>query len=81
MFHLNLLSSNAKSQTSTGQCLSVDELSGDFRANLTPIQVKDCDGSTGQAWDIITKGEHDDQSGTMLVVNTLVSNHFKTGES
>ncbi|RDW85159.1 hypothetical protein BP6252_02749 [Coleophoma cylindrospora] len=58
-------------KTSTGQCLSVDELSGDFRANLTPIQVKDCDGSTGQAWDIITKGKHDDQAGTMLIVNTL----------
>jgi len=49
----------------------VDELSGDFRANLTPIQVAACNGSTGQLWDIITAGKHDDQAGTILVVNTL----------
>ncbi|TAQ89329.1 hypothetical protein B7494_g2308 [Chlorociboria aeruginascens] len=58
-------------KTSNGQCLFVDELSGDFRANLTPIQVAACDGSTGQAWDIITAGVHDNVAGTMLVVNTL----------
>jgi len=48
-------------------------LSGDFRANLNPIQVAACDGSAGQQWDIITKGVHDDQAGTMLIVSTLVS--------
>ncbi|PMD35095.1 hypothetical protein L207DRAFT_570660 [Hyaloscypha variabilis F] len=57
--------------TSTGQCLFINELSGDFRANLNLIQVGPCDGSQGQLWDIITKGKHDDQAGTMLVVNTL----------
>jgi hypothetical protein len=62
----------ADRQTSTGKCLFVNELSGDFRANLNLIQVGTCDGSTGQLWDIITKGKHDDQAGTMLVVNTLV---------
>jgi hypothetical protein len=50
----------------------VDELSGDFRANLTPIQIKACDGSAGQKWDIITKGVHNDQPGEMLVVSSLV---------
>ncbi len=59
-------------QTSTGQCLFVNELSGDFRANLNPIQVAACDGSTGQLWDVITAGKHDNQAGTMLIVNTLV---------
>ncbi|KIW85852.1 hypothetical protein Z517_01244 [Fonsecaea pedrosoi CBS 271.37] len=54
-------------KTSDGQCLFVDELSGDFRANLTPIQVAACDGSTGQQWDVITAGKHDDQPGTMLI--------------
>jgi hypothetical protein len=58
--------------TSSGQCLFVDELSGDFRANLTPVQVATCDGSPGQGWDVITSGEHDDQLGAMLVVSTLV---------
>lgn len=59
-------------QTSDGQCLFVNELSGDFRANLNPIQVAACDGSAGQSWDVITAGKHDDQAGTMLLVNTLV---------
>ena len=58
--------------TSSGQCLFVDELSGDFRANLTPVQVATCEGSPGQGWDVITSGEHDDQLGAMLVVSTLV---------
>lgn len=65
------LFSSTTIKTSTGQCLSVNELSGDFRANLTPIQIAACDGSAGQAWDVITAGKHDDQAGTMLVVNTL----------
>lgn len=60
-------------QTANGQCLFVDELSGDFRANLTPIQIADCDGSDGQQWDVITAGKHDNVPGAMLVVSTLVS--------
>ncbi|TGO62585.1 hypothetical protein BOTNAR_0111g00020 [Botryotinia narcissicola] len=57
--------------TSSGQCLLVDELSGDFRANLTPIQIAACDGSTGQLWDVLTSGKHNNLAGSMLVVNTL----------
>ncbi|APA15118.1 hypothetical protein sscle_14g098880 [Sclerotinia sclerotiorum 1980 UF-70] len=57
--------------TSSGQCLFVDELSGDFRANLTPVQVAACDGSNGQLWDVLTSGKHNDVAGSMLVVNTL----------
>jgi hypothetical protein len=60
-------------QTSDGQCLFVNELSGDFRANLNLIQVGACNGSTGQLWDIITSGKHNNEAGEMLVVNTLVS--------
>ena len=61
-------------QTSDGRCLFIDELSGDSRANLTPIQVAACNGSTGQLWDVITKGKHVDpsKSGLMILVNTLV---------
>ena len=58
--------------TSSGQCLFVDELSGDFRAKSIPVQVTTCDGSPGQSWDVITSGEHDDQPGAMLVVSTFV---------
>jgi hypothetical protein len=47
-------------------------LSGDFRANLNPIEVGNCDGSTGQAWDIITAGKHNNVANSMLIVNTLV---------
>jgi len=68
----------ANCQTSSGQCLFINELSGDFRANLNLIQVGPCDGSQGQLWDIITKGKHDDQAGTMLVVNTLVCHLLDT---
>ncbi|TGO25592.1 hypothetical protein BPAE_0077g00400 [Botrytis paeoniae] len=57
--------------TSSGQCLFVDELSGDFRANLTPIQIAACGGSTGQLWDVLTSGKHNNVAGSMLVVNTL----------
>ncbi|KAH7397590.1 hypothetical protein BKA64DRAFT_733676 [Cadophora sp. MPI-SDFR-AT-0126] len=63
--------SGTEIKTSDGKCLFVNELSGDFRANLNPIQVATCDGSTGQKWDIITAGKHNDQAGTMLIVNTL----------
>ncbi|KAK6540876.1 hypothetical protein TWF694_008259 [Orbilia ellipsospora] len=58
--------------TSNGKCLFVDPLGGDFRANLIPVLIKDCDGSDNEKWDIITKGVHNDQLGTMLIVNTLV---------
>ncbi|EPS45659.1 hypothetical protein H072_353 [Dactylellina haptotyla CBS 200.50] len=57
--------------TSNGKCLFVDPLGGDFRANLIPVQIKDCDGSDNEKWDIITKGKHNDQPGTMLVVSAL----------
>lgn len=58
-------------KTSGGKCLSVDPLSGDFRANLTPVQVTNCNGSDGQKWDIITRGKHNNRQGAMLVVSTL----------
>ncbi|TVY44302.1 hypothetical protein LOCC1_G005055 [Lachnellula occidentalis] len=58
-------------KTGDGRCLFIDELSGDFRANLNPIQVAACDGSAGQSWDVITAGAHDNVAGTMLLVNTL----------
>jgi hypothetical protein len=48
-------------------------LSGDFRANLTPIQVAACDSGLGQQWDVITSGKHDNVAGAMLVVSSLVS--------
>ncbi|KAK6342975.1 hypothetical protein TWF718_008353 [Orbilia javanica] len=57
--------------TGDGKCLFVDPLSGDFRANLLPVQIKDCDGSDGQKWDIITAGKHNDREGAMLVVSAL----------
>src|SRR5690349_14863295 len=46
-------------QTGGGQCLFVNPLSGDDRANLNPVEVGNCDGSPGQLWDIITSGVHD----------------------
>ncbi|KAH8178748.1 Ricin B lectin [Sarocladium implicatum] len=57
--------------TSNGKCLSVDELSGDFRANLTPVQVVDCGTTNGEGWDVITSGKHNNVDGQILVVSTL----------
>jgi len=59
-------------KAANGQCLSIDPAAGDFRQNLIPVQLKPCDGSANQKFDIITKGKHDDQAGTMLVVSTAV---------
>ncbi|KAK0623662.1 hypothetical protein B0T14DRAFT_536513 [Immersiella caudata] len=62
--------SNVQIKTSDGRCL-VDKLSGDFRANLTPIQVAACGSTDGQGWDIITEGTHISGNSVMLVVSTL----------
>ena len=64
------------SQTSDGKCLFVDKLSGDFRANLTPIQVADCGSTDGQGWDVITSGKLISGDGGMLVVSTLTQACF-----
>ena len=64
--------SNVPIKTSDGLCLFVDKLSGDSRANLTPVQITQCsNGASGQGWDLITKGAHNDQPGQMLVVSNL----------
>ncbi|PVF99311.1 hypothetical protein CPB86DRAFT_872768 [Serendipita vermifera] len=60
-------------KTSSGKCLFVDPLTGDFRANLIPIQIKDCDGSPGQQWDFITAGKHNNQPGFALIVSTQIN--------
>jgi len=64
--------SSTSIKAANGQCLSIDPAAGDFRQNLIPVQLKPCDGSANQKFDIITKGKHDDQAGTMLVVSTAV---------
>ncbi|KAJ6571980.1 hypothetical protein B0H19DRAFT_1132017 [Mycena capillaripes] len=58
---------------SAGQCLTVDATAGDFRENLIPIGVKNCDGSDGQKFDFITKGVHNDQAGQSLIVSSLTN--------
>lgn len=59
-------------QTSDGLCFSVDPFSGDFRENLTPVQLLPCDGSKNQTWDVITSGKHNNVPGTALIVSSLV---------
>ncbi|EFW99783.1 Mg2+ transporter protein [Grosmannia clavigera kw1407] len=63
--------SNIQITTSDGRCLFVDKLSGDFRENLTPVQIAACGSTDGQGWDIITAGEHINTANSMLLVNTL----------
>ncbi|KAI1799148.1 hypothetical protein F4811DRAFT_568595 [Daldinia bambusicola] len=68
--------SGTQIRTSDGRCLFVDELSGDFRANLTPIQVAECGATDGQEWDIITAGKHNNADNSILVVSTLTNACF-----
>ncbi|KAL1880782.1 hypothetical protein VTK73DRAFT_5167 [Phialemonium thermophilum] len=68
--------SNIQIKTSDGRCLFVDKLSGDFRENLTPIQVGACGATDGQGWDIITSGKHNNVAGSILVVSTLTQACF-----
>lgn len=68
--------SNVQIKTSDGRCLFVDELSGDFRANLTPIQVGACGATDGQGWDIITSGKHNNAANSMIIVSTLTQACF-----
>ena len=64
--------SSAAIKSAAGQCLFIDPTAGDFRENLIPVQLKACDGSANQQFDIITKGKHIDQPGSMLVVSVAV---------
>jgi hypothetical protein len=64
---------NMPPQTSDGKCLFVDKLSGDSRANLTPIKVANCGSTDGQGWDVITSGRHINAADSMLVVSTLTN--------
>ncbi|KAK2060482.1 ricin-type beta-trefoil lectin domain-containing protein [Colletotrichum caudatum] len=68
--------SNVQILTADGRCLFVDKLSGDFRANLTPVQVGDCAIKDSQGWDVITAGKHNDQANAMLVVSSLTQACF-----
>ncbi|KAL2263928.1 hypothetical protein VTK26DRAFT_4309 [Humicola hyalothermophila] len=68
--------SDVEIRTSDGRCLFVDKLSGDFRANLTPIQVAECGSTDGQGWDIITAGKHIKGDNAMLIVSTLTQACF-----
>ena len=68
--------SDIQIKTSDGKCLFVDLESGDFRANLTPIQTAGCGTTDGQGWDIITSGKHNDQEGFVLIVSTLTQACF-----
>ncbi|GAB0134138.1 hypothetical protein EsDP_00002521 [Epichloe bromicola] len=62
---------NTQIKTADGKCLFVDKLSGDFRANLTPVQIATCGTTDGQGWDVITSGKHNDQQGRIAIVSTL----------
>ncbi|KAK4217411.1 hypothetical protein QBC37DRAFT_53776 [Rhypophila decipiens] len=68
--------SNVQIKTSDGRCLFIDKLSGDFRANLTPVQVAACGSTDGQGWDVITSGAHINVDNSMLLVSTLTQACF-----
>lgn len=53
----------------------MDRTAGDFRANLIPVSLVDCEQAINadSRWDIVTKGKHNDGSGgtAALVVSRL----------
>ena len=59
-------------KSSDGQCLFIDPTAGDFRENLIPVQLKACDGSANEKFDIITAGKHITAPDSMLIVSTVV---------
>ncbi|KAI0747875.1 hypothetical protein C8Q80DRAFT_699450 [Daedaleopsis nitida] len=63
-------------KTGDGRCLQITSGTGDFRENLSPIEVVDCNGSQGQQFDVITKGVHNDQQGAALIVSSLTQACF-----
>lgn len=65
--------SSTSIKDSTGNCLSVDPLAGDFRQNLIPVTVGACKGGEGEKWDVVSKGVHLADQGAVLVVSSLVS--------
>ncbi|KAH7100363.1 hypothetical protein BKA62DRAFT_771631 [Auriculariales sp. MPI-PUGE-AT-0066] len=60
-------------KTSSGQCLTIDETTGDFRRNLQLVRESACTNAPTQQWDFITAGLHNDQPGTTLIVSTAFS--------
>ncbi|KUI56975.1 hypothetical protein VP1G_04327 [Cytospora mali] len=68
--------SDTQIKTFDGKCLFVDKLSGDSRANLTPVKVADCGSTDGQRWDIIIDGKHINAAESMLIVSTLTNACF-----
>jgi len=65
--------SSAQIKTSDGKCLFIDELSGDDRANLTPVQIVACNATNpGQLFDVITAGIHQNTPGQALIVSSEI---------
>lgn len=60
-------------KSSTGKCLFIDPLAGDFRQNLIPIKVQTCTGSANEKFDFITKGVHNNVANSTLVVSSLTN--------
>ncbi|EJD40866.1 hypothetical protein AURDEDRAFT_186829 [Auricularia subglabra TFB-10046 SS5] len=67
-------------KTSSGNCLTVDPLAGDFRQNLIPVNIAPCDGSANQQWDVITAGAHNDRPGNALFVSSLTQGCMNVDE-
>ncbi|KAF7295440.1 hypothetical protein MIND_01083800 [Mycena indigotica] len=59
-------------KSADGKCLRATSGTGDFRNNLVPVEIVDCDGSATQQWDVITSGAHNNVPGTALIVNTVI---------
>jgi hypothetical protein len=60
-------------KASNGQCLFIDPTAGDFRENLIPVALQDCNGGENEKFDLITQGKNNNANNSTLIVSSLVS--------
>ncbi len=65
----------AQIRSPDGRCLSVDPTAGDFRQNLIPVAMVECNASAeGQKFDLVTAGVHNNgDAGRALIVSSLTN--------
>lgn len=56
-----------------GKCVFVDPLGGDFRQELIPARLVECDGTNSQKFNLETSGKHiDDTSGKVVLIRSVL---------
>lgn len=63
---------------SGGKCLFVDPLAGNFRQNLIPARMAECDGTKSQKFNLETTGKHiKDKTGENALIRSVLVRYFQ----